>query len=123
MHQCVGGLHQLPPAHIDASGVSVAGRQLMKPTHTLNQQGSVTLGVRPEYVTLSHAGAMGAMPAVVTQTQDIGTYWLLTCTSAEGSTIKARLGVEQNIPKLGTEVWLNVVCANTCFYKNETLIA
>ena len=111
------------PAHVDAAGVSVAGRQLMKPTDTLNHQGSVTLGVRPEYVTLTTPDAAGAMPAVVTQAQDIGIYWLLTCTSAEGSTIKARLDVEQNIPPLGAEVWLNVVCAHTCFYKNETLIA
>ena len=111
------------PALSDASGVSVAGRQLMKPTDKLLPQGHVTLGVRPEYVSLTSAHAQGAMPAVVTQVQDIGTYWLLTCASADGSTIKARLSVEQIMPHVGAEVWLNVVCSHTCFYKDESLIA
>ena len=111
------------PAEIDSSGVSVAGRHLMSVTLKLHNQGSVTLGVRPEYVTLADADAVGAVPATVTQAQDIGTYWLLTATTTEGSTIKARLGTEQDIPKVGDAVWLNVVGSHTCFYKNETLIA
>jgi glycerol transport system ATP-binding protein len=115
------------PAQIDASGVKVAGRHLMSSTQKLNDQGSVTLGVRPEYVTLANADAPGAVPAVVTQAQDIGTYWLLTSNTAgvgdEGNTIKARLGTGQVIPKVGDKVWLNVVGSHTCFYKNETLIA
>ncbi len=111
------------PAQIDSVGVTVAGRHLMSPTQNLNGQGSVTLGVRPEYVTLAHADAAGAVPATVTQAQDIGTYWLVTATTAEGGTIKARLSNEQVIPRAGDKVWLNVVSSHTCFYKNETLIA
>ena len=111
------------PAEIDSSGVSVAGRHLMSVTSKFHNQGSVTLGVRPEYVTLADADAVGAVPATVTQAQDIGTYWLVTATTTEGGTIKARLGTEQVIPKVGDAVWLNVVGSHTCFYKNETLIA
>jgi glycerol transport system ATP-binding protein len=111
------------PAQIDGVGVTVAGRHLMSPSQNLHDQGSVTLGVRPEYVTLAHADAAGAVPATVTQAQDIGTYWLVTATTTEGGTIKARLGNEQSIPKAGDKVWLNVVSSHTCFYKNETLIA
>jgi glycerol transport system ATP-binding protein len=111
------------PAQIDGVGVTVAGRHLMSPTQNLHDQGSVTLGVRPEYVTLANAGAPGAVPAVVTQAQDIGTYWLLTSATSEGGTIKARLGTGQVIPNVGENVWLNVVGSHTCFYKDETLIA
>ncbi len=111
------------PAVVDATGLTVAGRHLMTPTQKLSQHGSVTLGVRPEYVTLASADAVGAVPAVVTQAQDIGTYWLLTCITSEGGTIKARLSTEQTIPKVGASVWLNVVGSHTCFYKNEALIA
>jgi glycerol transport system ATP-binding protein len=111
------------PAQIDGVGVKVAGRHLMSPTPNLHDQGSVTLGVRPEYVTLAKADAAGAVPATVTQAQDIGTYWLVTATTTEGGTIKARLGNEQSIPRAGDKVWLNVVGSHTCFYKNETLIA
>ena len=114
------------PAQIDAGGVTVAGRHLMGATQKLTSHGSVTLGVRPEYVTLASADAPGAVPATVTQVQDIGTYWLLTSTTevtGEGSTIKARLGTSQFIPKVGDKVWLSVAGSHTCFYKNETLIA
>jgi glycerol transport system ATP-binding protein len=111
------------PAQIDGVGVTVAGRHLMSPSQNLHGQGSVTLGVRPEYVTLANADAAGAVPATVTQAQDIGTYWLVTATTTEGGTIKARLGNEPTIPKAGDTVWLNVVSSHTCFYKNETLIA
>ena len=111
------------PAQIDGVGVTVAGRHLMSATKKLSDQGSVTLGVRPEYVTLADADAPGAVPATVTQAQDIGTYWLVTATTNEGSTLKARLGTEQAIPKVGDAVWLSVVGSHTCFYKNETLIA
>jgi glycerol transport system ATP-binding protein len=111
------------PALIDAVGVTVAGRHLMSPTKNLHDQGSVTLGVRPEYVTLAIAEAAGAVPATVTQAQDIGTYWLVTANTNEGGTIKARLSNEKVIPKAGDKVWLNVVGSHTCFYKNETLIA
>ena len=41
-------------------------------------RGALTLGVRPEYVTLAPAEADGAVRGTVTQAQDIGTYWLVT---------------------------------------------
>jgi glycerol transport system ATP-binding protein len=47
-----------------------------------------TLGVRPEYVRLSDDQDAGALPAVVSQAQDIGTYWLVT----------ARLGGTRRAP-------------------------
>jgi glycerol transport system ATP-binding protein len=85
-----------------------------------------TLGVRPEYVTLAAPDTEGAVPAVVTQAQDIGTYWLVTGrigSEANGQLIRARLGPEQDIPKAGDAVWLQVVGAHTCFYRDEQLIA
>jgi glycerol transport system ATP-binding protein len=62
----------------------------------------------------------------VTQAQDIGTYWLVTArigTGADESLIRARLSPEQDIPQAGDAVWLSVVGAHTCFYRNEALIA
>ena len=85
------------------------------------------LGVRPEYVTLAPLGQLGAVPAVVTQAQDIGTYWLVAA-RAEGAApdaapIRARLGPRQAIPKVGETVWLQVDGPHTCFYKDDKLIA
>ncbi len=85
--------------------------------------GATTLGVRPEYVTLAAANAAGALPATVTQAQDIGTYWLLTATVADGVLVRARLSADQAIPKVGAEVWLGLVGTHTCFYKDEELVA
>ena len=85
--------------------------------------GATKLGVRPEYVTLAVANAAGALPATVTQAQDIGTYWLLTATVGDGAIVRARLRPDQVIPKVGTTVWLGLVGAHTCFYKDEELVA
>jgi glycerol transport system ATP-binding protein len=86
--------------------------------------GATLLGVRPEYVTLAQPHAPGAVAGVVTQAQDIGTYWLLTARIDGGDAlIRARLSPEQAIPRVGESVWLGIVGAHTCYYRDEKLIA
>jgi glycerol transport system ATP-binding protein len=85
-------------------------------------EGADTLGVRPEYVTLADAGAAGAMQAVVTQRQDVGTYWLVTAQSGD-SLIRARLSPETTPPPVGETAWFGVKGTHTCYYKNEELVA
>ena len=86
--------------------------------------GANLLGVRPEYVTLADAQANGALPAIVSRIQDVGTYWLLTARLADGSTVRARLRPEQAMPQPGAEVWLTILGTHTCFYdQNEELLA
>ena len=89
------------------------------------ERDAFTLGVRPEYVTLAAPTTPGAVPATVTQAQDIGTYWLLVAAGRRGSEaiVRARLSPEQAIPKVGETVWLAIVGEHTCFYRNEELIA
>ena len=86
--------------------------------------GAAKLGVRPEYVTLAAPQAAGAVKATVTQRQDIGTWWLLGATLADGSVVRARLGGEQAIPQLGETAWLTLAGSHTCWYgANEELVA
>jgi glycerol transport system ATP-binding protein len=85
-------------------------------------EGATLLGVRPEYVTLTEAHAAGALQAVVTQRQDVGTYWLLTAKSGD-STIRARLSPETTPPAVGDAAWFGVKGTHTCYYKNEELVA
>jgi len=86
--------------------------------------GAKTLGVRPEYVALADPQAAGALPATVRQVQDIGTYWLLTATLADGSVVRARLRPEQAVPSAGDSVWLGLLNPHTCFYNDaEELVA
>jgi glycerol transport system ATP-binding protein len=114
------------PARAIASGVDVAGQRVMAVSAALAGSDPFTLGVRPEYVTLAVSGAPGALPALVLQAQDIGTYWLVTARVGSGANetqIRARLSPTQSIPNAGDTVWLNIVGPHTCFYRNEELIA
>ncbi len=85
-------------------------------------EGADTLGVRPEYVTLTEPHAAGALQATVTQRQDVGTYWLLTA-SAGASVIRARLAPETRPPAVGETAWFGVRGTHTCYYKNEELVS
>ncbi len=114
------------PARADASGVSVAGRHVMAASDALGGAAAITLGVRPEYVALVAAESPGAVQAVVTQAQDIGTYWLVSArvgSGADAPLVRARLGTEHAVPKIGDAVWLSLVGPHTCFYRNDELIA
>ena len=87
----------------------------------LAQAGDVTLGVRPEYLQPAAPGDASAVPVQVVQTQDVGTHWLVTGRLGE-ATLKARLGPEAAVPRVGDTLWLSVVGPHTCYYKNEELI-
>jgi glycerol transport system ATP-binding protein len=84
--------------------------------------GATTLGVRPEYVTLAEPQAAGALQAVVTQRQDVGTYWLVTAQAGD-SVIRARLSPDITPAAVGETAWFSVKGSHTCYYKNEELMA
>jgi glycerol transport system ATP-binding protein len=114
------------PARGTGSGIEVAGRTLPAPNAELGRLDRFTLGVRPEYVRLSDSQDAGAVPAVVSQAQDIGTYWLVTArlgAHADAPLLRARLGPDETVPQVGQSVWLQVVGEHTCYYLNEELIA
>ena len=109
-----------------AQGIEVDGRVFPAPSPALAELGDLTLGVRPEYVQLAAENGAGAVPGVVTQAQDIGTYWLVTArigSAGNASLLRARLSPEQAIPRVGDSVWLSIVGTHTCYYKNEELVA
>jgi len=81
------------------------------------------VGVRPEYVTIASPDAPGALPAVVSMVQDVGTYWLVTAKAGD-AVLRARLAPDADPPKVGDTTWLGVLGTHTCFYnRNEELIA
>jgi glycerol transport system ATP-binding protein len=84
--------------------------------------GAVTMGVRPEYVTLARAGEAGALAAQVLQLQDVGTYWLVTAQVGD-HLVRLRLAPEAQAPQAGAAVHLGLRGPRTCFYAaDETLI-
>ena len=64
----------------------------------------------------------GKVPAVITQSQDVGTHAMLTARLGE-STLKARLAPDAPLPDVGSTVWLRVVGNKSCFYRDEELVA
>jgi glycerol transport system ATP-binding protein len=103
------------------SSFNIEGFTLDIPASRSVPQGALKLGVRPEYVRIAQPNQSGALPMTVVRTQDVGTHVLLTASVREHS-IKARLSQAQAIPAEGSQVWLQVLTEQTCFYKNEELV-
>ena len=113
------------PARRSGNGLLVAGCQVAAVGPLPGAAGALRVGIRPEYITLATPGAAGAVPALVSQVQDIGTYWLLTAqvgSGAEATTVKARLNPEAAVPAAGQTVWLAVLGPHTCFYADDLLV-
>ena len=110
------------PAAVSGAALTVAGQGLALNADLKLPDGDLKLGIRPEYLRLVGPGTAGALPAQVAQVQDIGTYVLVTAVIGTHF-LKARLTPEQPRPRTGEQVWLQVLGAQTCFYKNEELLA
>jgi glycerol transport system ATP-binding protein len=112
---------------VNRGGLRVAGFDLVTDgsRRFTNVSGPLTLGIRPEYVTLAEPNTPGALPVRVTQAQDIGMYWLVTGMAGAGAderAVRARIAPQQAIPKPGSTAWFGVVGAHTCFYSGDELI-
>ena len=109
------------PAELNGQRLNVAGHELPLPPGLNLPVGQLKLGIRPEYVAVSVLAGAHAVPAVVTNLQDIGTHLMLTAT-VQGHVVKARLNSELPGLTTGTAVWLQVLGPHTCFYVNEELV-
>ena len=88
----------------------------------LSQAGRVTLGIRPEYLSLCESSHPGAMAAQVVKVQDIGTYWMITG-AIGGRVVRARVSSGEQVPVAGDTIWLALIGPHTCFYKDDRLLA
>jgi glycerol transport system ATP-binding protein len=100
----------------------VHGQRINAPSDLTLPQGEVVLGIRPEYLGLCHENDRGGLLAQVHQVQDVGTYVLLSCRVGDQS-LKVRLSPDRTVPSVGSSVYLQVLCAHSCFYRNEELVA
>jgi glycerol transport system ATP-binding protein len=108
------------PARSEGDTLDVGGHALSS-LRSL-PEGDLRIGIRPEYLRIAEPNAPGAVSAVVTQVQDVGTHAMLSA-DAGGSKLKARLHADAALPAVGETVWLRVLDAHTCYYKNEELVA
>lgn len=109
------------PARVSDGALLLAGASLPLPPGRALAEGEVKLGVRPEYLEWVTPQAPGAVAAIATLVQDVGTYLLLTA-SVEGHVLKARLDPDAVPPEPGQTVWLRVLGEHTCLYRNEELV-
>jgi glycerol transport system ATP-binding protein len=107
---------------VSGQSINVAGITLPLPSDLVLPSGDIKLGIRPEYVSLVSSDAQGALPMNVTHVQDVGTHLMLSASLA-GQSIKARLPTSTPNLVRGNTVWLRVVGGQTCFYKNEEIVA
>ena len=113
------------PATWSEGGLVVAGRTVLDAAQAGPLAGATILGIRPEYVALAQPGHPGSVPGVVTQAQDIGTYWLVSVrVEGVGAPVRARVLANGHgrVPAPGEAVTLALVGPHTCFYKDEKLI-
>ncbi len=81
--------------------------------------GELKLGIRPEFVELTTAGAPGAVSANVVQVQHLGTSQLLTAEFG-GQIVKARLDASARLD--GGRQWLRLAKPETIFFSNDERI-
>ena len=115
------------PIDTSSGGSRVAGHALALPAAQQLGNGAapLTLGVRPEYVTLAAANSPEALPARITQAQDIGMYWLVSGSVGSGAdarVVRARVSPQETIPSVGDTAWFGVVGPHTCYYRGDELI-
>lgn len=108
------------PARSGGTQLDVLGHVLASPRAL--PDGALQLGIRPEYLRFAEPHAAGALPAMVTHRQDVGTHQLVTATVGD-TMVKVRLPSEAPAPGEGETGWLRVVGAHTCFYQDEELVA
>lgn len=117
------GMNFVPVAQRDGA-LYIANQKLQAPPSLAlgDAAGALQLGIRPEYVQLVAGNAPHAWPAQVVRVQDMGTHSLLTAV-LDGTALKVRLPLGDAAPAVGDTVWLQLMGAHTCLYRNEELLA
>ena len=118
------------PARWQGAALDIAGQRVpvdgaSGPTldgAALAAAGDLTLGIRPEYVTLGQPGEPGVVEAEVLTSQDVGTYGLVA-TRVGASIVRARLAPGQPLPANGSRVGLRLLSPRSCFYQDGRLMA
>ncbi|MGP1629854.1 MAG: ABC transporter ATP-binding protein [Giesbergeria sp.] len=115
------GMNFLPVEHVGGR-LQLADQSLPVPVERQLPQGSLQIGVRPEYLVRTAPGEAGALPCMVLRVQDLGTSLMLTAEVAS-QVLRGRFDPDARLPAPGDVVWLKVLGEHTCFYQNEELLA
>jgi glycerol transport system ATP-binding protein len=113
----------LCPVDLDADGIRIGTQHVRLDAHTLDTlkhaSGTLTLGIRPEFVRVVNDGEPGAVKANVLRVQQLGNYQLVTA-QCDGHTFRAKL--EPHLRVGDGAVWLKLAAAQTVFFSNDERI-
>ena len=120
----------LYPVTVDGDVIALGDQRLSVGRDTLytlkNANGSLKLGIRPEFVQLAAPGEVGTVAADVHQVQQLGTHQLLTASlggngdGTVGLPIKAKLPNEVSVSD--ARVWLRLDAPQTLYYSDDERI-
>ncbi|WP_438392684.1 ABC transporter ATP-binding protein [Caballeronia sp. DA-9] len=113
----------LCPVALDSEGVKIGKQHLQVDPETLATlkaaSGTLTLGLRPEFVRLSDHQESGAVRAHLLHAQSLGNYQLVTA-QCEGQVIKAKADPHTMLAE--GPVWLKLAAPETVFFSNDERI-
>jgi glycerol transport system ATP-binding protein len=111
------------PVSLDAEGVKMGEQRIKVDPVTLATlkaaAGTLTLGIRPEFVRLSDRQEPGAVRAQLLRAQSLGNYQLVTA-SCDGQVIKAKADPHTLLAE--GPVWLTLATPQTVFFSNDERI-
>ena len=111
------------PAHSAGGALEVAGTRLAGAARAARGRAQARHPARVPARWPSRRAA-GAVPAMVTQVQDVGTHLMLSAERRRARALKARLALRRACRRAAAStVWLQVLDAHTCYYRDEELVA
>jgi glycerol transport system ATP-binding protein len=114
----------LCPIELNADGIKIGTQHLRLDSPTLetlkHANGTLTLGIRPEFVRVVSDGEPGAVKAHLLRVQQLGNYQLVTA-QCDGHVFRAK--VEPQLRVEEGAVWLKLATAETVFFSNDERIA
>jgi glycerol transport system ATP-binding protein len=114
----------LCPVDLDADGLKIGTQHLQLDPHTLDAlkraNGTLTLGIRPEFVRVVDESQSGAVKAHVLRVQQLGNYQLVTA-QCDGHVFRAKVEPHRRVGE--GAVWLKLAVPETVFFSNDERIA
>jgi glycerol transport system ATP-binding protein len=113
----------LCPIALDPDGVTLGAQRLQVDADTLATlkaaNGTLTLGIRPEFVRLADNEEPGAVRAQLLRSQSLGNYQLVTA-ECDGHVFKAK--ADPHVLLREGPIWLKLAAPETVFFSNDERI-
>lgn len=115
------GMNYIPAEH-ENGVLNIMGQKIMMGDNQILPDGSLKLGVRPEYLEFNTCEERNTVVAEVVNIKDLGSSLMISCKVGE-CILKSRVSSDKLIPRIQEVVWLKIIGKHTCFYHNDKLVS